>query len=231
MPHAWSSSAISSSVLILRASSITRDPSVTWTPARCSASSVTMSAMSTPTGSPSRPRSRSSKTILSARRSGTPVSTGIAPRIGATPARKFSGGSHGANSWWCRAAEPKSQRIGSLAAQQQHPARVLVARPLADVRARDVADVVRVEEQQRAEIGGLEHPARAGEPVGPQAREVDALLPVDGRRRATRCDVRQLFVTSFRSRAIREAGGTAPGSPRRSGRSRRPARAAGADGV
>ena len=44
---------------------------------------------------------------------GCPVSTGIAPRIGETPARKFSAGSQGANSWWWRAAEPKSHRIGS----------------------------------------------------------------------------------------------------------------------
>ena len=52
--------------------------------------------MSTPTGSPSRPRSRSSTTIFV----GEPIRhaglDGIAPRIGATPARKFSGGSHGA---------------------------------------------------------------------------------------------------------------------------------------
>ena len=45
--------------------------------------------------------------------SGTPVSTGIAPRIGVTPARKLSGGSHGAYIWWWRAAEPKSHRMGS----------------------------------------------------------------------------------------------------------------------
>ena len=42
-----------------------------------------------------------------------PVSTGIAPRIGATPGAEVLLGSHGANSWWWRAAEPKSHRIGS----------------------------------------------------------------------------------------------------------------------
>ena len=42
-----------------------------------------------------------------------PVSSGIAPRIGATPARKLSSGSHGANIRWWRAAEPKSHRMGS----------------------------------------------------------------------------------------------------------------------
>ncbi len=42
-----------------------------------------------------------------------PVASGIAPRIGVTPAWKLSGGSHGAYIWWWRAAEPKSQRTGS----------------------------------------------------------------------------------------------------------------------
>ena len=55
--------------------------------------------MSIPSGSSSRPSSRSSCAIRSPSRSGMPVSFGIAPRIGETPARKFSGGSHGANSW------------------------------------------------------------------------------------------------------------------------------------
>ena len=55
--------------------------------------------MSIPSGSPWSPRSRSSVAIRSPSLSGIPVSTGIAPRMGATPARKFSGGSHGANSW------------------------------------------------------------------------------------------------------------------------------------
>ena len=71
--QAWSSSAISSAVLILRASSMTREPSVDLharalqrferRPCRPCRS---------PTGSPRRPRSRSSATILSASASGTP---------------------------------------------------------------------------------------------------------------------------------------------------------------
>ena len=143
-----------------------------------------------------RGRARAARSwIFSASRSGMPVSSGIAPRIGATPARKFSSGSHGAYSWWCRAAEPKSQRIGSCAAREQHPARVLVARPLADVRARDVADVVRVEQQQRTEVGGLERRLRPREPVGAQLGEVDPLLPVDRHRGAARCDVRRHWLT------------------------------------
>ena len=45
--------------------------------------------------------------------SGTPVSRGIAPRIDVTPACQLDSGSHGAYSWWCFAAEPKSQSTGS----------------------------------------------------------------------------------------------------------------------
>ena len=47
-----------------------------------------------------------------------------------------------------------------VAAREEREARVLVARPLADVRARDVADVVRVEEQQRPEVGCVERRLR-----------------------------------------------------------------------
>jgi hypothetical protein len=54
----------------------------------------------------------------------------------------------------------------------------LVARPLADVRAGEVAHVVHVEDQQRAEVRGLERRPGAAEAVGPQAGEVEALLPV-----------------------------------------------------
>ena len=170
---------------------------MTCTPARCSASIVTRSAMSTPSGSPASPSSRSSCAIRSPSRSGIPVSTGIAPRIGATPARKFSGGSQGANSWWWRAAEPKSQRIGSAPRGEQREARVLVPRPLADVRARDVADVVRVEEQQRPEVGRLERRLRAVEAVPAQPREVDALLPVHRPRRVGRADGPACVVTAL----------------------------------
>ncbi len=50
------SSVISSSVLILRTSCISAWPSTTFTPAAWSANSTGSSIMSTPTGSPSRPR-------------------------------------------------------------------------------------------------------------------------------------------------------------------------------
>ena len=83
-----------------------------------------------------------------------------------------------------RRAEVPEDRV--RAAREQREARVLVARPFADVRARDVADVVRVEEQERSEIRGLERRLRARETVAAEAREVDPLLPVHRPRRVGR---------------------------------------------
>jgi hypothetical protein len=73
-------------------------------------------------------------------------------------------------------AEVPEDRIA--AARQQREAGVLVSRPLPDVRARDVADVVRVEEEQRAELGRCERGFGSRKPILAQTREVDALLPV-----------------------------------------------------
>ena len=68
---------------------------------------------------------------------------------------------------------------GIAVAGEQRIARQLVARPFADHGARDVADVVLVEAQQRAESRLRERRARAREPVVVQPAEVDALLEVD----------------------------------------------------
>ena len=64
-------------------------------------------------------------------------------------------------------------------AGQQAPARELVARPLADDGAGEIADVVLVEDEHGAEPGGRQRPARAAEAVGVQAPEIHALLEVD----------------------------------------------------
>ncbi len=55
----------------------------------------------------------------------------------------------------------------------------LVARPLADVGARDVADVVEVEQQDGADLGGVERARARVRTDSPQAVDVPALLPVD----------------------------------------------------
>ena len=62
---------------------------------------------------------------------------------------------------------------------EQAPARELVARPLADDGAREIADVVLVEHEERAEPRPRQRLARAPQAVGVQAAEVDALLEVD----------------------------------------------------
>src|SRR5688572_2599719 len=58
-------------------------------------------------------------------------------------------------------------------------ARELVARPLANHRARGVADVVLVEGEQRAKAGMRERGAHAREAIVVQAAEIDALFEVD----------------------------------------------------
>ncbi len=83
-------------------------------------------------------------------------------------------------------AEIPEDRVGT--ARKEGEPRVLVARPFADVRARDVADVVRVEEEHRSEVRRLECRLRAVETVLPQSREIDALLPVHRPRRVGRAD-------------------------------------------
>src|SRR3989442_12029436 len=74
-----------------------------------------------------------------------------------------------------RAEVPHPRLAG---ARQQAPARELVARPLADDRAREIADVVLVEHEDGAEARLRQRLARAAEPIGVQTLEIDALLEV-----------------------------------------------------
>ncbi len=87
-----------------------------------------------------------------------------------------------------RRAEVPEHRVAL--ARKQHAPRALVARPLADVRARDVADVVLVEEENRAQLGVAQRRPRLLQPLAPEPGEVDPLLPIDRHRRAARGDVR-----------------------------------------
>ena len=77
---------------------------------------------------------------------------------------------------------PEVPDVRAAAARLERVARHLVAGPLADVRAGDVADVVEVEQQHRAKVGGVERGPGAAEAVRPEAVGVDPLLPVDGHR-------------------------------------------------
>ena len=70
--------------------------------------------MSTPTGSRSRPYARNSSATFRATSVAIPASGWKAPRSVEMPARaRFSPSSHGLYSWWCFAADPKSQITGS----------------------------------------------------------------------------------------------------------------------
>jgi hypothetical protein len=88
-------SVISSCVLITRASCISCWPSTTCTPSAWSAKRTAGSSASTPTGSPSRPRSSSSARIFRATLSARPERGDIAPRSVEMPARDASSPSHG----------------------------------------------------------------------------------------------------------------------------------------
>ncbi len=67
---------------------------------------------------------------------------------------------------------------GLAGARQQAPAGELVARPLADDRAREIADVVLIEREHRAQARGGQRLPGAAETVGVQAAEVHPLLEV-----------------------------------------------------
>jgi len=80
-------------------------------------------------------------------------------------------------------AEVPQDRV--VFAEQQREADVLVALPRTDRGARDIAQVVGVKQQQRAEIGALERGLRARKAVRTQPVEIDSLLPVHRHLRAT----------------------------------------------
>ena len=75
-----------------------------------------------------------------------------------------------------RTEVPDPRRPG---AGDQRVALTLVERPVADVGAGRVADVARLEQQHRAQVGGLELFLHPREPVAAQAVEVHTVLPVD----------------------------------------------------
>ena len=85
-----------------------------------------------------------------------------------------------------RRAEVPQDRIAT--AWQEREPRILVARPLADVRARYVPDVVRIEQEHGTELRPLERGLRAIEAVLTQPRKVDPLLPVHRPGRVGRSD-------------------------------------------
>src|SRR6185312_20906 len=62
---------------------------------------------------------------------------------------------------------------------EQDPARKLVARPFTDLGRGDVADVVVVEQQQRAKVGGFERGLRTAEAIAVHAAVVDTFLKID----------------------------------------------------
>ena len=172
---------ISSGVLIRRASRKTCWPSTTSMPSALSAARIGISTRSTPSGSFSRPCSRSTVATLRATSSAMPASGWNAPRRVEMPARARSvPSSQGLNSWWCLRGRAEVPEHRLAAARQHREPDQLVHRPGADVGGGQVADVGEVEGEQAAEVGRLQRGLDPGQPLGAQAVEVDALLPVHG---------------------------------------------------
>ena len=115
---------------------------------------------------------------------------GIVPRIPTTPARQLLGVEPVAV-LACGARRPsRSPRRRAPRRRRAGEAAHLVPLPLADLGAGDVADVVDVEEQERAAVGLLQRVLGAAQAVAAQPVVVDAALEVDrrcGPRRAGAC--------------------------------------------
>ena len=139
-------------------------------PSACSAASIGGSTMSTPSGMSATPSPRRMSAI-SAR------CAGEQPDLWRDRAAQADHAAADVLGRQPRAVQPvvlggraEVPQVRLAAAGQQREARHLVARPLADVGAGDVADVVEVEEQQGAEVGGSERLAGAAEAVVAQPR-------------------------------------------------------------
>ena len=198
---------ISSIDLTSRASSITCWASRTLTPSSARAASIGGSARSMPMGMSATPSSLRIRAISFAADRNRPASGGHgaaqADHAGVDVLRAHP-----------RAVEPvvlggraEVPDVRIAAARQQRVAGHLVARPLADVGAGDVADVVEVEQQDRADLRRRERRAGASQPVGAQSVDVPALLPVDVHR------TRRSEGSGHRSTPVRSIGGSA--DPRR----------------
>ena len=126
---------------------------------------------------------------MDASASGTPVSSGIAPRIGETQAASSTREARGSRA--CDGAPPsRSPRAPGRSSRNTSAKRMFLSRShVADRGARDVAQVVGVEQQQRPQLGSRELRLRLLQARRAQTREVDSLLPVDRHCRAARSDV------------------------------------------
>ncbi len=170
---------ISSMFLISRASSMTCWPSTTFIPAFCSSKNIAVSAISTPTGMSATPASRSSAHDL------------LGVRLHQPDRRRH----RAAHAEHAGAAIVRHQPVAVEAmvdrgraeiphdrlavAGQQREAAELVALPFADLGAGDVADVVDVEEEQRATGRRFQRRAGTRQTVVAQAIEIDPALEID----------------------------------------------------
>ena len=130
-------------------------------PSASSAASIGGSTMSTPSGMSATPSARRIAAISRAAPRNRPASGATAPRSPIIPAWMFSGAQPRAVQPVVLGGRAEVPDVRLAAAGQQRVAGHLVARPLADVGARDVADVVEVEQQDARRGPTRRAPSRA----------------------------------------------------------------------
>ena len=116
--------------------------------------------------------------ISSAWRFISPADGGTVPRMPSMPARKLSVGQPVAIEAVVDRGRAEVPQDRQLVAGKQREAAELVALPLADLGAGEVADVVDVEGEQRAAVRNWRAPAAPGQAVVPQPGEIDPPLEI-----------------------------------------------------
>src|SRR5262249_32879465 len=138
----------------------------TFNPAFCSSNIIGGSIRSMPIGMLPTPASRMSEAISSACRSIRPKAGATVPRMPMSPGLAILRPEPGRGKLVMpsrRAAVPKDGMVGG--GGEQGEAARLAAPPFADLGRGEVADVVDVEDEQRAQLGLLQRRLDAAEPV------------------------------------------------------------------
>jgi len=117
------------------------------------------------------------RTISFTADSKSPARGAIAPRSPSIPARQFSGSSQGAKSWWCRAALPKSHRMGSWS-RVKRQYRVILSPRAPPIQCPIRSECCRSRRQERAELTGSSALRAPLYPIIPESVEIDSRLEV-----------------------------------------------------
>ena len=211
MAAAWFRSTISSMFLISRASSMTCWPSTTFMPAFCSSKNIAVSARSTPTGIVGDAGLAQERHDLLRVACIRPAAGGTVPRMPSMPARTLVGNQPVAIEAVVDGGRAEVPDDRLLLAHQQREAAELVALPLADLGRGDIADVVDVEEEQRAALATCRAPPSPA-PAGRCAAGRSRPGPRNRRRYGRAPEWRGSSSSAARYPPVRGTGATGLGS-------------------